>query len=66
MKSLNISSIPLQELLLEACMNFNVELCIKLPMTIDIQQHNEIKRKIVELEILIPTLSEIIKNNVHT
>ena len=63
MKDLNISSIPLQALLLEACRNFNIELYIKLPMTEDIQQRNDIKTKILELELLIPILSEILKCN---
>jgi hypothetical protein len=63
MKDLNISSIPLQELILEACLNFRIELYIKLPMAVDKEHSNEIKRKIMELELLMPTLSEIIKNN---
>lgn len=66
MKNLNISSIPLQKLILEACQNLNTELYIKQPMTIDNQQLIEMKRKITELEILIPILSEIITNNTHT
>jgi phosphosulfolactate synthase (CoM biosynthesis protein A) len=63
MKDLNISSIPLQELILEACQNFNIELYIKLPMANDILHRNVMKSKIIELELLIPILSEIIKNN---
>jgi hypothetical protein len=63
MKDLNISSIPLQELILEACQNFNTELYIKLPMANDTFERNEIKCKILELELLIPILSEILKNN---
>jgi hypothetical protein len=63
MKEINISSIPLQELLLEACQNLNIELYIKLPMADDIQNRNDIKRKILELELLIPILSEILKSN---
>jgi hypothetical protein len=66
MKDLNISSIPLQELILEACQNFNIELYIKLPMTVDIRQRNSMKSKITKLELLIPLLSEIIKNNIDT
>ena len=66
MKEINISSIPLQELLLEACQNFNIELYIKLPMADDIQHRNDIKRKILELELLIPILSEILKSNSNT
>jgi hypothetical protein len=66
MKDLNISSIPLQELILEACQNFNIELYIKLPMTVDFRQRNSIKSKITKLELLIPLLSEIIKNNIDT
>jgi phosphosulfolactate synthase (CoM biosynthesis protein A) len=63
MKDLNISSIPLQELILEACQNFNIELYIKLPMANDILHRNVMKSKIIELELLIPILSDIIKNN---
>lgn len=63
MKDINISSIPLQELLLEACQSFNIELYIKLPMADNSQHRCEIKRKILELELLIPILSEILKNN---
>jgi len=63
MKDINISSIPLQKLLLEACRNLNIELYIRLPMADDIQHRNDIKRKILELELLIPILSEILKSN---
>jgi hypothetical protein len=63
MKDLIISSIPLQKLILEACQNLKIELYIKLPMAIDSHHSIEMKRKIMELELLMPTLSEIIKNN---
>jgi hypothetical protein len=53
----------LQELILEACVNLKIELYIKLPMAVDQQHSIEMKRKIMELELLIPTLTEIIKNN---
>ena len=63
MKDLTISSIPLQELTLEAYESLFAHLYIQTPFILNLSDQSEIKRKILELEILIPALAEIIKNN---
>jgi len=63
MKDLTISSLPLQNLILESCRIAYLEMLIQLPFQTDTEKLREVKQKLLQLETLIPELAQIIRNN---
>lgn len=65
MKDITLSSIPLQSLVLEACESLRVDILLCLPDIHNHAQRVKEKQKLLQLDELIPQLTEIIKNNSH-
>lgn len=63
MKDLTISSLPLQNLILESCRIAYLDFLIQLPLQPDIEKLRVVKEKLLQLETLISELEKIIKNN---
>jgi len=63
MKDLTISSLPLQNLILECCWIGYTEMLIKLPEQPNSENSRLVRQKLLQLELLIPEIEQIIKNN---